>query len=106
MLDGHLQHQNRRVAVVNGFLPVGNRVVGEIFFGQQSDGMAFFFLCLQKTDLAEGNHTAVIGGILIWNNLILVDDAKGCFGLTLDGIDFMAGFGTVKIKLSFGVDKR
>ena len=48
-----------------------------VLYRQFLDGGALLPVLLQNPDGAEGDDAAEVGGVLLWNDLILVDDAEG-----------------------------
>ena len=52
---------------------VPQRVLYRQFLG----GSRPFPVILQNPYRAKDHHTAEVGGVLLWNDLILVDDAEG-----------------------------
>ena len=99
MLHFHLQHAQGRPLPVNGTIPVLPAVGGGVLHRQLLDGGALLPVLLQNPDGAEGDDAAEVGGVLLRDNVILVDDTEGGPGAAPNGVHLVARFGGVEVNL-------
>ena len=79
-------------------------IVRCVFEGEFASGGTFFHLILDDADAAEDDDAAVRSRVLLGNDLILVDDGKGCVRIPLDRIDLVSLGRAVKIDVLAVVD--
>ena len=79
-------------------------VIGIILIAEQTGGFQFLSFVVNDVDSSKGNHTAVIGGVLLRLNVVLRNDAEGGLVTIPNSIDLVTTQCAVEIQLSIGKD--
>ena len=103
MLDVKADGQHSRKTTFNLFLK-GFILIRIVAVAKHSGHFQLLMLVLDDIDSAESNHTTEERGVLLWLDIILLDDTKGCLVTLADSINFMASQGTVEVQLTLMIN--
>ena len=103
MLNVKTNHQHARQSALN--LPLqGFILIRIVAVAKHAGRLQFLLLILNDVDSAESYHTTEERGVLLWLDIILLDDTKGCLVTLTDSINFMASQGTVEVQLTLMIN--
>ena len=96
MLYVETNHQHPRKTAFNLFLQCF-LLIGIIPVTKHPGCFQFLGFVFDDMDSSKCDNTTKESGVLLWLNIILLDDAERCLVTLTDGIDFMTAQRTVEI---------
>ena len=79
-------------------------VAGGVALAQQTEGAQLLGIVGDDADAAEGNDTAVVGGVGGWLDIVTRHDTEGTAPVATDGINLVTFDSGMEVETAVGID--